>query len=850
MSTDSDDSKEVDSSLESMPAHRSEWKQHELLSTILNRSFFVASKMSGGILPTWVVLPKGDKNVDECLDQANAHLKKLGWVAKLSQTEEWVVQLFPLPERQFPSLKLTLTLWTFSALTLTLAGAYWMDGSRPEGGWFSQSSFLDTILGYTIPVLGSLFIASLIQKRLALHFNHRVGHITPLPEPTISLWSLGLLSQASLVWPFGLFIIPTFPRMDARLWDDRKVLGLVALSVPTTLVGIGLLLWGIGLWLTPEYIAITHAQNVANSPFIIELIGQWQLDDYLTRLIWSHPFVKAGALLTFFGWISLLPIPTFPGGRIMISRAGSFEARSSTNQMFIFLVILVFAWMFDAFNGFSIWIFVLTLILPLLLFMGADRSSPLILNETKGLELKTMRNIGIVMFVAILFALPSQVPFELDEDWNTSVVYDIDMNYTASEAEGQWNALVSVHVINPSSVTRDWAIDYDQYDSRLEKWGKVWQCDGEDSLDINGFGCGSTLPPQTQTTVVLNLTWTDQEHSPTAVDFSLISLAQGVYNSHLISIQPDLSIHPASLWEMLYDEGEMKRCMDLNVDSTEALNVSFPNAGQVINLQSRLQWIEGYNNLSASFEESPNRICIRGLDPVVLRTSELNTIQLNEQIFDGGLPEFPLVAVVPSDGWTITNTSSLGWGFMLNSSGLLSSIDSLCPLDPALSIPPAPSEGQWVWDLDVRKISNIPSVIDGNQSLKIQMSDESSMHVCAPQLSVEPKFNFTVEEGPELVFERYNTSHRIWSNMWMAAYNGSLVQPDGATFSIYSSDNSSVPVQLNYQGNGEQWITVESPNSLSTGWNSFEFVPPSSTISTLWFEHQDETLVIHLSSYV
>jgi len=170
MSTDSDDSKEVDSSLESMPAHRSEWKQHELLSTILNRSFFVASKMSGGILPTWVVLPKGDKNVDECLDQANAHLKKLGWVAKLSQTEEWVVQLFPLPERQFPSLKLTLTLWTFSALTLTLAGAYWMDGSRPEGGWFSQSSFLDTILGYTIPVLGSLFIASLIQKRLALHF--------------------------------------------------------------------------------------------------------------------------------------------------------------------------------------------------------------------------------------------------------------------------------------------------------------------------------------------------------------------------------------------------------------------------------------------------------------------------------------------------------------------------------------------------------------------------------------------------------------------------------------------------------------------------------------------------------
>ena len=850
MSTDSDDSMEVDSSLESMPVHRSEWKQHELLATVLSRSFFVASNLSGGILPTWVVSPKDDKDIDECLDKANAHLKKLGWAAKLSQTEEWVIQLFPLPERQFPTLKFTFILWAFSALTLTLAGAYWMEGSRPEGGWFTQSTFFDTVLGYTLPVLGSLFIASLIQKRIAWHFNHRVGHIMPLPEPTISLWSLGLISQASLIWPFGLFLIPTFPRMDARLWDDRKVLGIVALSVPTTLISIGLFLWGIGLWLTPEYIAITSPQNVANSPFLIELMAQWQLDGYLTRLIWSHPFVKAGALLTFFGWISLLPIPTFPGGRIMVSRAGSFEARSSTNQMFIFLLILVFAWMFNAFSGFTIWIFVLTLILPLLLFMGADRSSPLILNEPKGLELKAMRNIGIVMFVAILFALPSQVPFEHDEDWNASVVYDIDMNYTASESEGQWNALVSVLVVNPSSLNRDWAIDFDQYNSLLSDWDKVWQCDGEDTLDISGFGCGSTLPPQTQTTVVLNLTWNDQEHAPYAFDFTLISLTQGVYDSYPISVQPELPIHPASPWEMVYDEGEMKRCMDLNVDSTEALNVTFPDAGQLVDLQSRLQWIEGHNNLTASYEESPDRLCIRGLDPVVLRTSELNTIQLNDEVFDGGLPEFPLVAVVPSNGWTITNTSSLGWGFMLDSSGLLSSIDSLCPLDPALSIPPAPSEGQWVWDLEVRKISNIPSVTDGNQSLNIQMSDGASMHVCAPQLSVEPTFNFTVEEGPELVFQRYNTSHRIWSNLWMAAYNGSLLLPDGATFSIYSSANSSVPVQLNYQGNGDKWTAVNSSNSLSTGWNSFEFIPPTSTISTLWFEHQDETLVIHLSSYV
>lgn len=850
MPDDSDDSLADDSLQESMPAHRSEWKQHDLLASILNRFFYLSNNMSGGILPAWAVSPKDDKDIDDCLNEANAHLKKLGWAAKLSQNEGWVVQLFPIPERQFPSRNVTLMMWTFSALTLTLAGAYWMDGSRPSGGWFSDSTFTDSVLGYTLPVLGSLFVASHIQKRIASHFNHRVGHIAPIPEPTISLWSLGLLSQASLVWPFGLFLIPTLPRMDARLWDDRKVLGWVAVSVPATLVSLGMLLWGLGLWLTPEYVAITGSQNVAQAPFLIEILGQWQIDGYLNRLIWSHPFVKAGALLTFFGWISLLPIPTFPGGRIMIARAGPSEARSSNNQIFIFLLILAFAWMFNAFNGFTIWIFVLTLILPLLLFMGTDRSSPLILNEPKGLDLPAMKNIGFVMLIAVLFALPSQVPFQIDADWDIPAEYEIDMNYTAMQIDGHWNALISVHVMNPSSVNRDWAIDFDHHNSNLDDWESTWDCDGEDSLNINEEGCGSTLPPHTHTTVVLNLTWSEPSLAPITLDFSLISLTEGEYDSHAITVRPDLPVHPETRWQLYFDEGEMKRCMDLQSSTDAGLNVTFPNAGQVSNLQSRLQWIEGNNNLSASFEEAPDRLCIRGLDPVVLRTSELNQVQLNNDTFDGGLPELPLIAVVPELGWNITSASSLGWGFMLNSSGLLSSIDDLCPLAPSLSIPPAPSEGQWIWDLDVRKISNIPAVNGANESLVVRMSDGSSMHVCSSELSVEPKFNFTVEQGPELIFQRYNTSHRMWSNMWMAAYNGTLLQSEGATFSVYSSSNVSVPVQLNYQGNGQQWTTVASTNSLEFGWNSFEFEPSMSTLSTLWFEHQDGALVIHLSSYV
>ena len=850
MSDVQDDNPAADSSLQSMPSHRSDWKQHDLLANVLRRYFYVSSTMSGGFLPSWVVSPKDGMEIDDCLDEANAYLKKLGWAANLLRSDDWIVQLIPLPERQFPSFNLLLLMWSFSALTLTLAGALWMEGSRPAGGWFFQSTLFDAIVGYTLPVLGSLLIASFLQKAVALRFNHRVGHISPIPEPTISLWSIGLFAKSALIWPFGLFLIPSLPRMDARIWDDRKALGWVAISVPATLVSFGLALWGVGLWLTPDYVAVTSSQNVAEGPFIVEILGQWLLDDYFTRLIWSHPFVKAGALLTFFGWISLLPIPTFPGGRIMIARAGHAEARSSSNQTFLFLLILAFAWMFNAFNGFTIWILVLTLILPLLMFMGSDRGTPIILNKPKGLDLQSMKNIGLVMLVAVLFALPSQVPFEMDDDWNDDVQFEISNLFHADKVDENWTASISVHVINPSSINRDWAVDFDRYQTSLLNWEKTWDCDGEDQLDIDGLGCGSVLPPRTHTTVKLNLNWTDSIHSPLTTNFSLLGLADSTYHSFQISLQPKLPVYPAQPWQLVMEEGELKRCMSVYSSTSEPLNISFPNADESLEIQSRLQWLEGEQNLSASYPEAPERICLRGLDPVVLRTSELNSIQLNEQIFDGGLPELPLIAVVPSDGWNITAEPNLGWGFELNSSGILSSIEDLCPLNPSLSIPPAPAEGDWIWDLEVRKISNIPSVTDQNQSLTVLMNQGSSMHVCSPVLSVNPQFNFSVEEGPELVFQRYNTTHRMWSNMWMAAYNGTLLKDDGSTFSFYSSANYSVPVQINYQGNGEQWTTITSTNNLIQGWNSFEFIPSNSTLSTMWFEHQDASLVIHLASYV
>ena len=89
-------------------------------------------------------------------------------------------------------------------------------------------------------------------------------------------------------------------------------------------------------------------------------------------------------MLMLFAWVSILPIPTFPGGRLLIARMGMFEARSSSTQTLIFVTVLFCAYVFGVFETFSLWFLIFALLLPLLFFFGNDLRIPLILDETTG----------------------------------------------------------------------------------------------------------------------------------------------------------------------------------------------------------------------------------------------------------------------------------------------------------------------------------------------------------------------------------------------------------------------------------------------------------------------------------
>ena len=475
--------------LEQMTAHKKAWDQHALLANILSREYYLIEQI-GGRWPSWIIDVKQDRDVHDSLKKVNSHIAKLGWMARLSVDNPWLVTILPMPDRQFPTIKVHLFLWSMTALTATLAGSLWIENTLPEGGWFGYGLFLDSFIGFTLPILATLFLASVIQVKAAARQGLRVGYIAPIPDISIAFWSVGLFSPSTLIWPFGLLLISSLPRMSSRPWDNRSQLGTISIIAPAVMICSGFVLWAIGIFLTPELVNIVSAPRSIEPPLIVELLAVLFYDDIPIRLAWAHPLAKAGSVLTFFGWISLLPIPTFPGGRLMVSRLGSVMARNSGTQVRLFFVILIFAWLFKAFDGFSVWTLVLALILPFLYYMGGEPRVPIVLDEPAGLDLKTEKRLGIFFFLFFMLALPSQSPVLLHDDWQSPLVFEFDEIEAASRGDdGVWMTNLTIKIINPSFVQHSYAIDVVREGGQsIGEWDYEWNCKGEDSLNINGLG--------------------------------------------------------------------------------------------------------------------------------------------------------------------------------------------------------------------------------------------------------------------------------------------------------------------------------------------------------------------------
>ena len=166
-----------------LSVHKDAWSQKDLLEGIVGRYLTVRSHV-GGLWPTWEV---DSDELDEKFEALNQYLERLGWMARLFRGDVNKLTALPLPHRQFPGSRIHVYMWTASLITLILSAVRWMDQGRPDGGWFSESIYLDALIGFALPILSTLFLASFIQTRIAANYGMRSGHILPIPDPSVLL---------------------------------------------------------------------------------------------------------------------------------------------------------------------------------------------------------------------------------------------------------------------------------------------------------------------------------------------------------------------------------------------------------------------------------------------------------------------------------------------------------------------------------------------------------------------------------------------------------------------------------------------------------------------------------------
>lgn len=786
---------------EVIPAHKDSWSNRELLQRVLSRYCYVLEDI-GGRTPTYLVSEKEDEDMHEVLDSINKHLSKLGFSARLYPDEPWILQLIPDPIRQWPSPRFVLSMWLLSLLTTIFAGERWMDSARPDGGWFVSNNSLDALIGYSLPLFGTIMVASFVQKRIAAGRGVNVPHIFPIPGPAM-LW-----------WPFGILGFASLPRSDARLWPDRSSLGNSALSVPIIMILAGMIFALLGLKMTPDIVPLTASPLAVELPLLINLIGLSMEGEIamILKTSWAHPFTRVGMTLTFVGWVSLLPIPTFPGGRILIARMGIPEARSGSTQIMLLMVVLLFAFLFGAFSSWSIWVPIVALCASLLITKGSDPRLPIVLDDFKGLPDSDHRRIGVILFMAFMLALPAQIPFAESEDWDEGITWIIGEDKLVIE-DGWFNQ--SLTVSNPSLIVQDWKITYLGTTFGSSNLTEI-DCKSGTMDSVNS--CSGTVDPLDEIKLSFNFEWLE-DWNTTSVD--LLWQIDDYIIQH--SVVPDQSYYPIGSWEFNGDLDDPKSCIELKVKGEETISLS-----QISN-HSLWENIDDEGNVTV--DEGNSEICLDALSGDDMSWLEGHLFFLGNVSYKAGYYQEQIVAI-PEDG-VMLNDQEL----MFSRSILAMNHEGDC-LELGTPSPPLTDEdGNRTWNMSISPLG-MNSIQNSSDPIHFFAPADSIITDCN---SMHSPNRYTVQRGPSLIIGIEDERTQHWANASVDIIDDYFV--------IENPGSKNISLNIEFDGNGSQWVIsnniVLQPGQVT----NVSAISPENGISFAWLELNDGDVILHLVNH-
>ncbi len=404
----------------------SAWTQQDLLLHIIHRYFDLGNEAMAG--QAWEVQAKSGRSDSEALIQLNKELEPLGYLSMLDRGNPPILSIAHYPEGQQVIANWQLSVvWLMMAGFLTMIGSAWLMQFDSSATALDSNLLRESMFYMAIPMIFVLGLASEIRRRIALHYGVKIGHVVPIAFPIMAV-----------SWPFGLAGVLSQHRADLIPIPNRRALAIIELTVPIILFLGGSLLTIIGLHLTP-----LEPPELSSSPIGFEnnilisiLTLDWMGEDLLIKLQWIHLTGLAGIGLTLIGWTLLLPIPGFPGDRLLHALIGPAEMSDSNRQTGIFILML----------GAMVMIFVNTDYMPWLLiaalaamrrFSPENSPPPLVVDESIVPSNKERSRFATLLVFVLIMGFPGLNPSFTINQWDEGLdtsgwVEEIELNISES----------------------------------------------------------------------------------------------------------------------------------------------------------------------------------------------------------------------------------------------------------------------------------------------------------------------------------------------------------------------------------------------------------------------------------
>jgi len=785
------------------------WGDRELLEVICSRYFLLGGQGVSEL--SWEVNGRDGIDPSECLVSLNRHLKSLSLIAVLDEGNPPIMSIGSLPTQPvvMPSWQQSLV-WLLAASFTTLSGSLWISSMEPGQQPFDSNILETAIVFFTLPVLGSVLLASYARIFVAKAFEVENSHLIPLAFPVFSP-----------EWPFSLVSAIGQNRTDLHPIPNRRALGMIELTTPAVMFFCGTLLTVIGLGLTSVQPPLYESSPVSvDLNLISEVLSSILVEPHATlRLQWIHPTGLAGIALSIVGWALLLPIPGFPGDRILHSIVGPRDMQDDRNQTSIFISTL----------GIVILIFISTEYWPWLLlaaiaawrrFSPEQMPEPFVVDEYASLDEIPMRQIATLTIAILLLGYPGLEPSSQIDDWDEGLLTE---NWPVSMTfEG---GIVQLQLpLEPEGImpVSGWL------QMRIEGANDAgWQVNSE-CLDERGVCRFDDITQASPDSVQIELSRDTNQTSNLTFRLLVLIDVDGHISEHSVLFRAaDATSSVDPLWIMVEDTSTPRICVELSVSKGDHVNLSIQNPFWSFENETSLAedthdlCLRGQVGAIQSLPERDDQHLVVGPQITLHRENQSEEILLMS--IENTLPSLH----VSGDEWPIPEWfgPQEGYTIVRGESGSV-----FCPSSSAIA--DVDTGDNWSRDLADRSAIAISESGPGNGTLRFSTSGWLAVCDGTTLLSA-----YQVIEGPDVVVES-------------SALNSQLSEGE---LRILNRENTTFSISVDWVGDAVTWDNwgVSHPSEIAPNSQALVTISVEETnaaIWTSWISVEDEEITLHFSA--